>query len=286
MKKIYVIPAVAIMVLACLVGHGSAAAPVGIAHLRCESLEDPLGIDALVPRMSWQLDSDVRAQKQTAYRLLVASSADTLKKNMGDLWDSGKVKSDQSIHVAYDGKALKSRMQCVWKVRVWDKDGRASDWSDMARWSMGLLDPEDWKAQWIGVTTPPAVRDVVVTQATYQTLDASVVVDVTAIVKQELAKNKPFEVHYKTLGGDPARGVVKELVVEYVREGKPGVMRAKDFETIKWDAVPTAPYYRQSFPIDDMPERATIYVAPLGYFELYINGQKIGDEVLAPAVSN
>jgi alpha-L-rhamnosidase len=169
---------------------------------------------------------------------------------------------------------------------VWDKDGRASDWSGPAMWSMGLLAPEDWKAKWIGMTPPLKGKDVTVTKASYQALDASVVVDVTAIVKQELAKNKPLKVHYNTFGGDPARGVVKELVVEYIHEGKPGIARAKDFKTLKWAEAQTSPFYRQSFNIDDMPERATIYVAPLGYFELYINGQKVGDEVLAPAVSN
>jgi alpha-L-rhamnosidase len=259
---------------------------IKVANLRCEYLENPLGIDQIKPRLSWKLESEQRGQRQTAYRVLVASSREKLEENTGDLWDSGKVQSGQSIHVAYDGKALVSRLQCFWKVMVWDKDGMASEWSDTARWSMGLLHPEDWKAQWIGVATPLKPRDVTVTKASYQTLDASVVVDVTAIVKQELAKNKPLTVDFKTLGGDPARGVVKELVVEYTHQGKPGIARAKDFETLKWTEAPTSPFYRQSFHIDDLPERAMIYVAPLGYFELYVNGHKVGDEVLAPAVSN
>ena len=259
---------------------------IKVTDQRCEYLEDPLGIDVTRPRLSWRLESGQRGQRQTAYHLLVASSPEKLAQNTGDLWDSGKVRSDQSIHVAYDGKALVSRVQCFWKVMVWDKDGMASEWSDTARWSMGLLHPEDWKAQWIGVAIRLKPRDVTVTKASYQTLDASVVVDVTAIVKQELAKDRPLTVHYKTLGGDPARGMVKELVVEYTHQGKAGIARAKDFETLKWTEAPTSPFYRQSFSIDEMPERATIYIAPLGYFELYVNGQKVGDEVLAPVVSN
>jgi len=260
-----------------------------VTDLRCEYLTNPLGIDVTRPRVSWKLESDIRVQKQTAYRLLVASSRAKLDQHMGDLWDSGKVKSDQSVHVGYSGKALESRIQCFWKVKVWDKDGNASAWSEPAEWSMGLMKPEDWSAEWIGVTPPLKEKDVTITKASYQTLDASVAVDVTAIVKQELAKNKPLTVDFKTFGGDPARGIVKELVVEYIHEGKPGITRAKDFEALKWIGTveaPTSPFFRQSFRIDDMPERATIYVAPLGYFELYINGQKIGDEVLAPAVSN
>jgi len=265
---------------------GVCSAEVTVENLRCEYLENPLGIDVDKPRLSWITKSNQRGWIQNTYQILIASSEEKLARDKGDLWDSGKVKSDQSIHVEYAGKPLTSRTQCFWKVMVWDKDGMASEWSDTAQWSMGLLHSEDWKAKWIGVTTPLKAKDVTVTKATYQTLDASVAVDVTAIVKQELAKDKPLTVDFKTLGGDPARGVVKELVVEYIHQGKPGMTRAKNFDTLKWAEAPTSPFYRQSFQIDDMPERATIYVAPLGYFELYVNGQKVGDEVLAPAVSN
>ncbi len=286
MTKVNRLPVLILITMASLCTSVSAQDHVKVTDLQCEYLDNPLGIDVTRPRVSWKLESNTRVQKQTAYRLVVASSRDKLEKNIGDLWDSGKVESDRSIHVAYNGKKLGSRMQCVWKVMVWDKDGHASAWSEPAQWSMGLLHSEDWKAQWIGVTTPLKARNVTVTKASYQTLDASVAVDVTAIVKQELAKNKPLTVDSKTLGGDPARGVVKELVVEFIHEGKPGLTRAKDFETLKWVDSATSPFYRHSFHIDDMPERATMYVAPLGYFELYVNGQKVGNEVLAPAVSN
>ena len=92
-----------------------------------------------------------RGAKQTAYQVLVASSPEHLAADQGDLWDSGKVVSDQSIHVAYAGKPLESRMQCYWKVRAWDKDGQPSAWSQPAQWSMGLLKPDDWQAKWIRV---------------------------------------------------------------------------------------------------------------------------------------
>ena len=120
------------------------------AGLRCEYLINPLGIDEVKPRLSWMSDSGVRGQKQTAYHLLVASTRDNLKKDVGDLWDTGKVQTDQSIHVVYGGKPLESRMQAFWKVRVWDKDGKASSWCEPAKWSMGLLKDADWKATWIG----------------------------------------------------------------------------------------------------------------------------------------
>ena len=122
-------------------------------RLRCEYLKDPLGIDALRPRLSWELQSlspATRSQKQTAYQIIVASTELFLKQNLGDLWDSGKIHSDQSIHVPYGGKPLLSHQVCWWKLRVWDEVDRVSDWSSPSFWTMGLLRPEEWKARWIG----------------------------------------------------------------------------------------------------------------------------------------
>lgn len=123
---------------------------IKIRNLRCEYMENPLGIDVKEPRLSWTLESDRRGQVQTAYEILVASSDNNLKNDIGDLWASGKVNSDQSVHVIYKGKTLISNMQCFWKVKIWDKDGKPSKWSKPALWSMGLLNIDDWKAQWIG----------------------------------------------------------------------------------------------------------------------------------------
>lgn len=125
-------------------------------NLRCEYRIDPLGIDVQNPRLSWILNSDQRGQKQTAYHIMVAGSKENLQADKGDLWDSGKVESDQAIHIVYSGNELKSRMRCYWKVRVWDKEGKPSNWSERAFWTMGLLDPADWKAQWIGYDVPSA----------------------------------------------------------------------------------------------------------------------------------
>src|SRR6266849_1008920 len=121
--------------------------------LRCEYLINPLGIDVGNPRLSWKLPAEpaVRGQRQTAYQILVAASEATLRTDKGDLWDSGKIESDQSIHVVYAGKPLESRLRCWWKVRFWDKDGHPSDWSAPARWTMGMLKPADWTARWIGL---------------------------------------------------------------------------------------------------------------------------------------
>ncbi|HWW03245.1 MAG TPA: family 78 glycoside hydrolase catalytic domain [Candidatus Acidoferrum sp.] len=130
------------------------ASTLTVQDLRCEYLNNPLGIDVPQPRLSWALESDsksARGERQTAYEVLVAGSRQKLAANQGDLWDTGRVDSDQSIQLGYAGKPLVSQQECFWKVRVWDQSGHPSGWSAPAQWSMGLLSPTDWQAYWIGV---------------------------------------------------------------------------------------------------------------------------------------
>lgn len=183
------------------------------ANLRCEYLSNPLGIDSVRPRLSWQMQSEIRADRQTAYQVVVATSPELLKLKQGDLWDSGKVSSDQSIHLEYAGKALASRTHCHWQVRIWDKDDQPSEWSRPANWSMGLLDPADWQASWVGPAGPPWTE-------------------------ADTRGNKP------------------------------------------------APWLRKTFRLSSAPEQAVVYVNVLGYYELYLNGRKVSDEVLSPAISD
>jgi alpha-L-rhamnosidase len=125
---------------------------LSVRDLRCEYLASPLGIDTHRPRLSWVLeveDPKARGQLQTSYQVLVASSRELLQKDQGDLWNSGVVRSGQSLHVDYAGSALVSRQDCYWKVRVWDRDGRPAAWSGPAYWKMGLLQPIDWHASWV-----------------------------------------------------------------------------------------------------------------------------------------
>tara|TARA_R110002050_G_scaffold113787_3_gene228864 strand:+ start:7357 stop:10629 length:3273 start_codon:yes stop_codon:yes gene_type:complete len=123
---------------------------VAIENLRCEYLVKPLGIDILTPRLSWELKSKERGQKQLAYQVLVASDSISLSKNMSDVWDSGKVESNQTNQITFNGNKVQSQKFYYWKVRVWDMNGNVSDWSSIEYWSMGLLNRDDWKAKWIG----------------------------------------------------------------------------------------------------------------------------------------
>ncbi len=131
------------------------ASTVQPADLRCEYKQNPTAIDASQPRLSWVVESghSQRGTIQNAYQILVASSPELLKADQGDLWDSGKVDSDQSIQIVYEGKTLTSSLPCFWKVKLWDAGQQTSRWSEPAQWTMGLLNPSDWKAKWIGFNT-------------------------------------------------------------------------------------------------------------------------------------
>ncbi len=180
--------------------------------LRCEYLENPLGIDVPQPRLSWIMEAKTRGQKQTAYRVLVASSAEILAEDKGDLWDSGKCESDRTTHIAYGGKGLRPRMRCFWKVRVWDKDGTPLAWSKPAMWSTGLF-----------------------------------------------------------LTAEPSKEQMAALDARWIGAGS-------SFEEDPW--------LRKSFELVDKPVDALAYVASIGYHELFINGKKVGDSVLAPSTSD
>ena len=114
-----------------------------IVDLRCEYAANPIGINAQRPRLSWKLASERRGSRQTAYQILVTMS-DML------VWDSGRVESDQSIHIPYGGPPLKSKQRLDWKVRVWNENDEVTPYSETAWWEMGLLDREDWSGEWIG----------------------------------------------------------------------------------------------------------------------------------------
>jgi hypothetical protein len=123
-----------------------------VEQLRCEYRVNPLGVDVPAPRLSWIMvtpEIGRRGARQTSYRVLVASSVYYLMKDRGDLWDSGRVKSDQSNQLAYAGRPLQSSQKAFWKVRIWDEHEQPSPWSRPALWTMGVLHDADWHAEWI-----------------------------------------------------------------------------------------------------------------------------------------
>ncbi|MBI4559803.1 MAG: family 78 glycoside hydrolase catalytic domain [Candidatus Hydrogenedentes bacterium] len=125
--------------------------------ITCEYRENPLGIDTPLLRLSWRIETEPSARgiRQKAYRVLVASSAETLARDEGDFWDSGVVESDQSHLVTYRGRPLDSHQRGWWKVRIWTTDGNPTSWSKPAFWQMAITNPAEWRAQWIAVREAP-----------------------------------------------------------------------------------------------------------------------------------
>src|SRR5690554_1451025 len=126
-----------------------AGSPVHLTGLKCEFQENPLGIDRENPLLQWRLEDERRGALQTAYQVIVSGSSEDAEDNNGNIWDSGKVMSEQSVHVAYDGPRLESGKTYFLRVRFWGMNGEVLEWSDIASWEMGLLNESDWQAKWI-----------------------------------------------------------------------------------------------------------------------------------------
>ena len=168
--------------------------------LKTEWMVNPLGVDVLKPGLSWVLTSADREQMQLGFQILVASSEVNLDADNGDIWNSGHIKSGEQTNIIYKGPALTSDTRYFWKVKVWDSNNIASDWSATAFWEMGLLKSTDWQGKWIGTSTE------------------------------------------------------KE-----------------------------SPFFRKDFTIIKALKKATAHVYGLGWYELHLNGSKVGDQVLTPA---
>ena len=187
----------------------SQVAPEAI-NLRTEYGINSLGLDVATPRLSWQMNKNINGAKQTAYQIMVSATETQLSTDKGDLWDSGKIYSDQSIQITYKGSELKSGQKAFWKVKIWDEQNQESAWSKTANWEIGLVNPADWNAHWIG------------------------------------APESLMTGEYKN----------------------------------------ASPLFRQEATITKKIKSARAYISGLGYYELYINGAKIGDHVLSPNQTN
>ena len=179
-------------------------------NLKCNYRSNPLGTDIQTPRFSWQVHDTSKQSMQKAYQVLVSTSSKKLEKDTGDIWNSGKVRSGQSLHISYEGPDLKPATRYYWKVKIWNNQGKVSPYSDIHWFETGLFSQDDWKAQWIS----------------------------TNAWKDGVPSDKP------------------------------------------------APYFRKSFEISQPVDQARMYISGLGYYELFINGKRIGDHQLDPAVTD
>ncbi|HUZ08239.1 MAG TPA: family 78 glycoside hydrolase catalytic domain, partial [Candidatus Paceibacterota bacterium] len=256
--------------------------------LRCEYRVEPVGIDVRHPRLSWKLVAnppEARGVRQRAYQILVASSPELLAKDKGDVWDSRKNSSDDSVNIPFAGYPLVSREELFWKVRVWTGGRKPSGWSEPARWEMGLLNPWDWQAKWIDAptTVPGDVHGVVaIVKADYGTGQQTN--DVTGIVAGKLKGNSlSLVVNNEIFGGDPAPKQVKQLHVVYTIDGEKHEATAAEGTTL---AIPeehsALNYLRKDFVLGKPVAKARLYVTALGLYELHLNGQRVGDHIFAP----
>ena len=188
-------------------------------RLRCEYREDPLGIDEKSPRLSWALESEGRNERQSAYQILVAANEEDLEAEKDLLWDSGRVESDRTVGVEYEGEALRSGSQCVWKVRVWDGEDSPSPYGGAAVFEMGLLERSDWEGAWI------------------------------------------------SLGEDPA--------------GNFDPPSGDEYDDLA-NGLSPSPYLRREFRLERPVRSARIYATARGVYELYMNGTRVSEDVLAP----
>ncbi len=195
------------------------AASVAVTDLRCEYLREPLAIETPAPRLSWKLaptDPAAHGQRQCAWQVQVATTRARMETGRGDLWDSGWVASDQSQLIGYAGRPLVTEQACCWRVRVQDERGQAPAWSAPANWTVGMLAPGDWTAQWIGT-------------------------------------DQQFQ---RQPGWPPPDNTMPD------------------------------PWLRKTFTLAAAPRRALLQVASVGYHEVYVNGQRVGDSVLMPCISD
>ena len=192
--------------------------------LKCEYLYDPIGIDVILPRFSWILNHDERNQNQSAFQIIVSSNKEHSELENGDLWNSGKVREDNTVNISYKGEPLKSNNQYFWRVKWWDNDDNESGFSEIAKFETAFLFDNEWIAKWI-----------------------------TKLDFIDKKKKKDFQY---ISGIYTITGRIKEYF---------------------------AVYLRKEFTLTKKVQNVKIYICGLGYYELRINGRKIGNSFLDPA---
>lgn len=200
----------ALFVAVLLIPAALFAAEIEPVRLRCEYRDNPLGIDSKKPRLSWIVvatNSSSRALRQTAYQVRVATTPEKLVSGESDLWDSGRVESDETIQIEYGGKAVGAGEACYWSVRVWDGLGQVSPWGETSTWTVGLFGPWPEQAKWIALDNFGA--------------DGKDNTEQLPLLRREFSMAKPFR-------------------------------------------------------------RAIVSVCGLGFYELFLNGAKIGDHIYDP----
>lgn len=180
------------------------------ANLQTENIVNPVGIDVTSPIFGWTVSSTERNQKQIGYEIIVSDNLTSIKSKKGNVWTTGKISSNNTINISYGGTPLQSARRYYWRVKVYDSNGKASEWSEVAFFETAMLRAQDWTAKWIS--------------------DGS--------------KNP-----------------------------------ADDKDAYGEDRMPL---FRKTFRTVKKIHYARLYISGLGYYEAYLNGKKISDNVLDP----
>jgi len=203
---------------------------ISFEKLLVNTKQNPKTIESKQPLFSWIVNAKGFYKSQSAYQILVASSTEKLNETHADIWNSDKVKSDKSAFVKYQGKQLEAMQKYFWKVKIWDENGKATQWSEIQEFEMGLISKKNWGAsKWI-------------------TLNKD-------------TRTSPYQ----------------------FRDYKTGRMKNQPAKKVNGFA---ASYFRNELEIDKKIANAQVYICGLGYYELFLNGKKVGDHVLDPAPSN
>jgi len=339
--------------------------------LKTDNAVNPLGISTKIPSFSWKLEASKRAQRQTSYRIIVGTDAAQLERSIGEVWDSGKVASDETLHIPFAGIELVSSQRYHWKVMVWDGEDAASEWSTTSWFETGLLHPSDWQGKWIGgnssynplegtkwvwhslnraegtedarivfrkrfrLPSHKAIRQAIFhgtcgSQFTLFVNGSTIAkqnrrwkqdwsspfyyIDFTAkllegdnslvceVLNEEGAHAgfvASFELHYEdgTVEVIAADSTWVTSIVEAEAEGTDWKLAAYEdrdslpatvigeFGDLPWGRVKRrgpAPLIRKEFDVTKSVKQARLYMCCLGYFELSLNGERLGDGLLQP----
>lgn len=265
-----------------------------------EGFTNPLGFHDAKPAFSWQLAATDGIRAQSNYHIRAASSRDQLTEK-ADLWDSGKVKSDRSLFVPYEGEPLGSRQEVFWQIKLWDQSGNESAWSEPASFELGLLTAKDWKAKWIQLSSPEAdaeaakrVPKILITKAVYGVPgDPAKQADVAEAIRRKIKEGEYIITPGNRLAGkDPALRAVKSLVIDFTLDGQRIEKTVPENQAL--DLAPGYPSksaknsrhvpetFRREFKVTSKIAKARLYATARGVFEARINGKKVGDTFMAP----
>lgn len=224
-----------------------------IYNLRCESMENPMGISIAKPRLTWNLRSEKRGVYQKAFRVTLEREIPGQEGSREQIFDSGLTEKKETAYIL-DETVLESSTRYFWNVEVTDQDGKVWKAPQDAWFEMGLLHVSDWKAKWIEPEQTPVYRE-----------------------EWDIAKEMPF---LRTFENGTRRWLHEPGIDTYVENG------SVQSQEIQEDILYPCPMLRKRMNINGKVSRARLYVTAHGIYRMEINGKRVGDYEFAPEVTS